>query len=128
MLNVLTSATSAISRGFVLAMLSAAVGLVATSGFSAAQPNQAGAPISLYRWKAVQLAQATPSIAPTLSEREAVHDVLSSYYDTRDPAAALAFFGEPALLVLPNQVIALSSRADVDAFFNKLVESLKAIG
>src|SRR5215216_3853629 len=129
MLNVLTSATSALSRSFLLATLPAAVGLGATIGFSVAQPNHAEAPMTVDRSASVQLAQATPSTAATsLSEKDIIHDVLSGYYDTRDPAAASAFFGEPTLIVLPSQVVALSTRADVEAFFDKLVASRKLSG
>jgi hypothetical protein len=128
MLNVLTSATSAFSRGFLLATLPPAVGLGATIGFSVAQPNQADAPMIIDRSVSVQLAQATPSTATPVSEKDTIHGVLSSYYDTRDSAAASAFFGEPALIVLPNQVIALSARADVEAFFDKLAASRKDSG
>ncbi|MBB4372625.1 hypothetical protein GGD63_005435 [Bradyrhizobium sp. cir1] len=128
MLSVLTSATSALSRGFLLTTLPAAVGLGATIGFSVAQPNQAEAPTTIDRSASVQLAQATPSTTTSVSEKDTIHGVLSSYYDTRDPAAASAFFGEPALIVSPNQVVALSTRADVEAFFDKLVASRKGSG
>lgn len=103
MSNVLTSTTAALSRTFLLATLCAAVGLGATIGSSVAQPSQA-------------------------SEQDTIQGVLSSYYDTRDPAAASAFFGEPALVVLPNQVVALGTRADVEAFFERLVASRKLSG
>src|SRR5689334_17555872 len=119
MLNVLTSATSALSRGFLLAALPAAVGLGATIGFSVAQPNRATAPMTIDRSVSVQLAQATTPSATSVSEKDAIHGVLSRYYDTRDSAAASAFFGEPTLIVLPNQVVALNTRADVEAFFDK---------
>ena len=128
MLNVLRSATSALSRSVLLATLPAAVGLGVTIGFSVAQPNRAEAPITIHRSVSVQLAQATPSTATSVSEKDTIHGVLSSYYDTRDSAAASAFFGEPTLMVLPKQVIALSTRADVEAFFDKLVASRKLSG
>jgi hypothetical protein len=126
MLNVLTSATSALSRSFLLATLSATVGLGPTIGFAVAQPDQAEAPMT--GDQSVQLAQATPSSATSVSEKDTIHGVLSGYYDTRDSAAASAFFGEPTLIVLPNQVIALGTRADVEAFFDKLVASRKPSG
>lgn len=128
MLNVLTSATSALSRGFLSATLPAAVGLGATIGSTVAQPNQADTPKTIDRPVSVQLAQATPSTATSLSERDTIHRVLSSYYDTRDSAAASAFFGEPALIVLPNQVVTLSTRPDVEAFFDRLAASRKGSG
>ena len=46
----------------------------------------------------------------------------------RDSAAASAFFGEPTLIVSPNQVLMLSTRADVEASLEKFVASLKAGG
>jgi ketosteroid isomerase-like protein len=77
----------------------------------------------------VQLAQATAS-ATSANEKDAIRAVLSGYYDAfgRDSAAAAAFYGEPALIVFPNQVVALGTRADVEAFFDKLVTSLKPSG
>jgi hypothetical protein len=127
MLNVPKSATSALSRGFLLAALSAAIGLGATIGSSVAQPNQAKAPTTIGS-VSVQLAQATSSAPTSVSEKDTIHSVISGYYDTRDSAAASAFFGEPALIVLPNQVVALSTRADVASFFDKLVASRKGSG
>jgi len=127
--NVLAAATSALSRGCLSATLSAAVGLGTAIGFSVAQPNQAKAPLTVDRSVSVQLAQSTPSPAISTSEKDVIHGVRSSYYDTRgDSAAASAFFGEPTLIVLPNQVVALSTRADVEAFFDKLVASRKGSG
>jgi hypothetical protein len=128
MLNVPRASTSALSRGFRLARLHAAVGLGASIGLSVAQPNQAPPPVTTDRSVSVQLAQATPSTTTSDSERDTIHGVLSSYYDTRDSAAASAFFGEPTLVVLPNQVVALGTRAEVEAFFDKLVASRKLSG
>lgn len=128
MLNVLTSATSSLSRRFVFVALPAAVGLGATVEYSVAQPNQAEAPIIIDRSASIQLAQATPSTATSVSEQDTIHGVLSSYYDTRDAAAASAFFGEPTVIVLPNQVIVLSTRSDVETFFDKLAASRKGSG
>jgi ketosteroid isomerase-like protein len=130
MLNVLTRASSALSRGILLATSLAAAAPGATIGFSVAQPAQAEAPMTIDQSVSVQLAQATPSTATSVSEKDAIHNVLSGYYDAfgRDSAAASAFFGEPTLIVLPNQVVMLSTRAEVEAFFDKLVTSLKASG
>jgi ketosteroid isomerase-like protein len=66
----------------------------------------------------------------TPTERDAIQEVMSGYYGAfgRDEAAAAAFFGEPTVIVLPNQVIALSKRADVEAFLAKFVASLKPTG
>jgi ketosteroid isomerase-like protein len=64
------------------------------------------------------------------SERDAIHDVVSGYYDAfgRDSAAASAFYGEPTLIVIPSQVIMLRTRADVEASIDELVATLKAGG
>jgi ketosteroid isomerase-like protein len=87
--------------------------------------------MSIDRSASVQPSQATsPSTATSISEKDAIHAVLSGYYDAfgRDSAAASAFYGEPALVVLANQVVGLSTRADVEAFFDKFVASLKPSG
>lgn len=64
------------------------------------------------------------------TERDAIQGVMSGYYDVfgRDSAAAAAFYGEPTLIVLPDQVIALSKRADIETFLDKFVASLKPLG
>ena len=63
-------------------------------------------------------------------EKDAIHQVISGYFDAfaRDPAAAAAFYGEPTLIVLPNEVLALATRSDVENFLAKLLESLKPLG
>jgi hypothetical protein len=63
-------------------------------------------------------------------EKDAIHQVVSGYFDAfaRDPAAAAAFYGEPTLIVLPNEVLALATRSDVEGFLAKLLESLKPLG
>jgi hypothetical protein len=87
--------------------------------------------MTIDRSASVQLAQATtPSTATSASEKDAIHAVLSGYYDAfgRDSAAASAFYAEPTLIVFPNQIVGLSTRAEVEAFFDKLVASLKPSG
>ena len=66
----------------------------------------------------------------SVSDREAIHNVVSGYYDAfgRDSAAASTFYGEPTLIVIPNQVILLRTRADVEAALEQLVATLKASG
>ena len=63
-------------------------------------------------------------------EQDAIHQVVSAYYDAfaHDPAAAAAFYSEPTLIVLPNEVLALTTRDDVEAFLAKLLGSLKPLG
>jgi hypothetical protein len=63
-------------------------------------------------------------------EKDAIHKVISEYYDAvgRSAAEAAAFYGEPALLVLPNQVSMLAKRSDVDDFLAKLLAGLKPQG
>ena len=127
MLNVITSATLSFSVGLLLAMIPEAVVAEPTIEFSVAQPGQ-GAASMTERSPSVQLAQATSTTATSVSEKDNIHGVLSAYYGTRDSAAASAFFGEPSLIVLPNQVVALGTRADVEAFFDKLAASRKSSG
>jgi ketosteroid isomerase-like protein len=130
MLNVHARPSSPPSRGILLATLLAAVGLGATIGFSIAQPTQAEAPMSIDRPVSVQFAQATPSTTTSVNEKDAIHKVLSGYYDAfgRDSAAASAFYGEPTLIVLPNEIVMLNTRADVAAFFDKFVANLRPSG
>jgi hypothetical protein len=63
-------------------------------------------------------------------EKYAIHQVVRGYYDAfaRDPAAAAAFYGEPTLIVLPNEVLALATHSDIEAFLAKLLGSLKLLG
>ena len=63
-------------------------------------------------------------------EQDAIHQVVGAYYEAfaRDPAAAAAFYGEPALIVLPNEILTLATRGDVEAFLAKLLGSLKPLG
>jgi hypothetical protein len=39
-----------------------------------------------------------------------------------------SFFGEPALVVFPNQIVRLESRADVESSYEKFVANLKPSG
>ena len=63
-------------------------------------------------------------------EQDAIHQVVGAYYEAfaRDPAAAAAFYGEPALIVLPNEILTLATRGNVEAFLAKLLGSLKPLG
>jgi hypothetical protein len=62
-------------------------------------------------------------------EKEAIHQVVGAYFDAfaRDPAVAAAFYGEPTLIVLPNEVRALATRSDVEAFLAKLLGQFAAV-
>ena len=70
------------------------------------------------------------SAQQSADEREAIHQVVSGYFDAfaRDPAVAATFYGEPTLIVLQNEVRALATRSDVEAFLEKLLGSLKPLG
>lgn len=70
------------------------------------------------------------STTVSASERDAIQQVVSGYYDAfgRDSVAAAAFYGEPILIVLPNQVIAVRKRADLETFMDKFVAGLKQLG
>jgi len=77
------------------------------------------------------MAQATQPVTTSVNEQEAIHKVLGGYYDAfgRDSAAASAsFYGEPTLIIRPNDVVLLTSRADIEAFFDKFVAGLKSSG
>lgn len=77
-----------------------------------------------------RLVQAGPLPATLASEKDAIHKAISRYYDavSRSAAEAAAFYGEPTLLVLPNQVTMLAKRADVEDFLAKLLAGLKPLG
>jgi hypothetical protein len=64
------------------------------------------------------------------SEKEAIQQVLSDYYDSlgRDPIKAASFYGEPAIIVLPTDVLPLNTRVEVEAFLTKLVSGFKPLG
>ena len=66
----------------------------------------------------------------TASDQEAIQAVLNGYYDAfgRDSAVSASFFSEPALVVFPNQIVRLESRADVESSYEKFVANLKPSG
>jgi hypothetical protein len=92
--------------------------------------------VALFSLAATCTTSRTPDFNGSIAEKESEHGagdsahVLSGYYDAfgRDSAAALAFYGEPTLIILPNDVVLLTTRADVEAFFDKFVASLKSSG
>jgi hypothetical protein len=59
-----------------------------------------------------------------------IQNVMNAYFEAfaHDPAAASVFYGEPALIVTPTQVITLSKRADVEAVLDKTLRDLKILG
>ena len=127
MLGLLKQTRPAPSLGAMPATILAALALAAVIGFCVA-PSRAEVPLGTDR-ATVQLAQAAPS-ATSGSETDAIDAVLSGYYDSfgRDSAAASAFYGEPSLIVTPNQLISLSTRTDIEAFLDKAAASLKRGG
>jgi hypothetical protein len=66
----------------------------------------------------------------TSEDEQAIHEVVSQYYEAfvRDPKAAASYYGEPSLVVLPDEVTSLPTRADVEAFLERARETLKARG
>jgi hypothetical protein len=56
-----------------------------------------------------------------LEDEDAVHKVVSDYYEAfvKDPVTAARYYGEPALVVLPDKVISLARHADIEAFFGE---------
>jgi hypothetical protein len=125
MLNVHTRPSLPRSRRILLAATLLATGLVATVGFSIANPSEA--PMSIDRPASVQFAQATPSTGTSVNEKDAIQSVMTGYYEAfgRDSAAASGFFTEPALIVAPNGSVLLNTRADVAAALEKLLVALK---
>ena len=123
MLSLLTRVTSSRSLGIAPATLL----VVAVAGLSL-EPGRAEAARSADRMS-VQLAQASSSNT-SATEKDAIHAVVSGYYDAfgRDSAAASGFYGEPTLIVAPNKVIVLSTRADIEAFLDRVAANLKRNG
>ena len=66
----------------------------------------------------------------TSDDERAIHKVVSGYYETfvRDPVLAATYYGEPTLVVLPDQVVSLTTPKDVEAFLVKGRDDLKARG
>lgn len=60
----------------------------------------------------------------------AIEEVVSRYYEVfaRDSAAAAAFYGEPSLIVLQDELLYLPTRTEVEGFLTKGLDSLKALG
>jgi hypothetical protein len=109
-------------------VLSATLFLAAgLTGFSVA-PAGAEMPTGTDRGP-VQLVQATPTADPA-TEKDAINAVLNGYYDAfgRDAAAAAALYGEPTLMVAPDHVIGLNTRADLEAYFDRGAATLKRYG
>jgi hypothetical protein len=111
-------------------IVSSVLGLGALFGLFIAQPTQAEAPMGTVRLVPVQLAQTTPAVAISATEKDAIQKAVSGYYDavSRDPAEAASFYGEPTMMVLPNEVFTLSKRSDVEGFLVKLLGGLKPLG
>ena len=66
----------------------------------------------------------------TTSDQEAIEAVLNGYFGAfgRDSAVSASFFSKRALIVFPNQIVWLNSRADVESFYDEFVASLKPSG
>jgi hypothetical protein len=111
-------------------IVSSVLGLGGAFGILVAQSTQAEAPMRTDRPVPVQLTQATPFVAISATEKDAIQKVISGYYDavSRDPAEAASFYGEPTMMVLPNEVFTLSKRGDVEGFLAKLLGGLKPLG
>jgi hypothetical protein len=67
---------------------------------------------------------------PVLDDERAIHDVVAGYHDAfvRDSAVAATEYGEPALVVLPDEVFSLPTRKDVETFLGRGLSGLKALG
>jgi len=53
-----------------------------------------------------------------LEDENAIHKIVSDYYEAfvRDPVVAADYYGEPSLIVLPQEVKSLPRRADIVNF------------
>jgi hypothetical protein len=65
-----------------------------------------------------------------LEDEDAIHKVVSEYYEAfaEDPVVAARYYGEPALVVLPDEVMSLPRRGDIEAFLAKGRDALIARG
>jgi hypothetical protein len=63
-------------------------------------------------------------------DEDAIHKVVSDYYEAfvKDPVAAADYYGEPSLVVLPQEVKALPRRADIVSFLANGRDALLARG
>ncbi len=70
------------------------------------------------------------ALPKTSNDEQAIHQVVSGYYHTfvSDPVGAATYYGAPALVVLPNEVVFLATRKDVEPFLTKGRNDLKARG
>lgn len=64
-----------------------------------------------------------------IDAKETIQSVVGGYFDalSKGPKAAVAFFGEPAFVSFPNQIMALNTRSDIDAFIERLLSGLAAM-
>ncbi|MDN7179237.1 hypothetical protein M0D69_14745 [Caballeronia sp. SEWSISQ10-4 2] len=64
------------------------------------------------------------------SEKEAIQQVLTGYYDalSRDLHVAASFYGEPVIVVQPAEVLPMNKREDTEAFLTKLLSGFKSLG
>jgi hypothetical protein len=71
-----------------------------------------------------------PSETVSATERDAIRQVINGYYDTfpKDPVAAAAFYGEPAMIITLDQLIPLNNRAEVAATFINMRNNLTGSG
>jgi hypothetical protein len=97
---------------------------------SLAAPTETAGRAQLQLIAGTRLAQANvPPTAP-INEEDAIHKIISDYYDAvpRSSAAAAAFYGEPTVIVLANEVIVYSKRADMEARLANGLARLKPLG
>ena len=82
---------------------------------------------SLLETRDVRADELLPS---TTEDEDAIQKVVSDYYQAfvRDPVAAASYYGEPSLVVLPQEVKALRHRADIETFLANGRDALLARG
>jgi hypothetical protein len=70
------------------------------------------------------------SLPMASQDEDAIRQAVSGYYRAfvTDPIVAASYYGEPTLVVLPDEVISLPRRADIEAFLTKGRAALLARG
>src|SRR5689334_758599 len=66
----------------------------------------------------------------TFEDEQAIQKLVSGYYNTFvvDPILAASHYGEPTLIVLPNQLVSLITRRDVEVFLTRGRDDLTSRG
>src|SRR5689334_1928202 len=83
---------------------------------------------SAHRWWPIKLPIAPHHGGDRMSatENDAILKVLYGYYEAfgRNSAQASGFFGEPIMVISPENVVILGTRAELATFFEKVVATI----